>query len=87
LARLKDKMSQGCDNVHVALPGDTGAAQKFTSYFFRIRSISKMGKKGKKGLSKKPGERTIKSMANAVSSDEGEADGQDMVGGKKSKPI
>ena len=46
-----------------------------------------MGKKGKKGLSKKPEERTIKSMANAVSSDEGEADGQDMVGGKKSKPI
>ena len=41
-----------------------------------------MGKKGKKGLSKKPGERTIKSMANAVSSDEGEADGQDMVGEK-----
>lgn len=53
------------------------------SYFFRIRSTSKMGKKGKKGLSKKPGERTIKSMANAVSSDEGEADGQDMVGRKK----
>ena len=45
-----------------------------------------MGKKGKKGLSKKPGERTIKSMANAVSSDEDEADGQDMVG-KNRKPI
>ena len=57
------------------------------SYFFRIRSASKMGKKGKKGLSKKPGERTIKSMANAVSSDEGEADGQDMVGEKARKPI
>ena len=56
------------------------------SNFFRIRSTSRMGKKGKKGLSKKPGERTIKSMANAVSSDEGEADGQDMVG-KKRKPI
>ena len=42
-----------------------------------------MGKKGKKGLSKKPEERTIKSMANAVSSDEGEADGQDMVRRKK----
>ena len=34
-------------------------------------------------MSKKPGERTIKSMANAVSSDEGEADGQDMVGEKE----
>ena len=36
--------------------------------------------KRKKGGSKKVGERTIKGMANAVSSDEGEADGQDMVG-------
>ena len=38
--------------------------------------------KRKKGGSKKVGERTIKGMANAVSSDEGEADGQDMVSRK-----
>ena len=51
------------------------------SYFFQNSLSIKDGQK--KGLSKKPGERTIKSMANAVSSDEGEADGQDMVGKKK----
>ena len=36
-----------------------------------------MGKRKKVAVNK---ERTIKGMANAVSSDEGEADGQDMVG-------
>ena len=43
---------------------------------FLIVSDIKMGKRKKVVVNK---ERTIKGMANAVSSDEGEADGQDMV--------
>ena len=43
---------------------------------FLIVSDTKMGKRKKVVVNK---ERTIKGMANAVSSDEGEADGQDMV--------
>ena len=43
---------------------------------FLVVSELKMGKRKKVVVNK---ERTIKGMANAVSSDEGEADGQDMV--------
>ena len=43
---------------------------------FLVVSEFKMGKRKKVVVNK---ERTIKGMANAVSSDEGEADGQDMV--------
>ena len=43
---------------------------------FLIVSDTKMGKRKKVVVNK---ERTIKGMANAVSSDEGEGDGQDMV--------
>ena len=46
-------------------------------HLFFVVSELKMGKRKKVVVNK---ERTIKGMANAVSSDEGEADGQDMVG-------
>ena len=45
-------------------------------HYFLVVSEPKMGKRKKVVVNK---ERTIKGMANAVSSDEGEGDGQDMV--------
>ena len=58
-------------------PGDDGAQKLLFLFVADLKMV-----KRKKGGSKKVGERTIKGMANAVSSDEGEADGQDMVSRK-----